>query len=69
MRIGGRDRSIKRMPRVGLFFLLVVGGLVLFLLGNAHLLYVALDSEPACIGHVKVGQQQAGAFAAAQSSC
>lgn len=57
------------MPRVGLFFLLVVGGLVLFLLGNAHLLYVALDSEPACIGHVKVGQQQAGAFAAAQSSC
>jgi hypothetical protein len=52
---------------------LVVGGalLVLVLGANAHFLYVAITSQPACVTHVRTGEGSAdrGVFSAAQSSC
>ena len=36
---------------------------------NAHLLFAALDSQPDCVDHLKVGHGQQGAFGAAQSAC
>jgi hypothetical protein len=38
------------------------------LLGNAHLVYVALDSQPDCVPHTRAGEGE-GAFGAARSSC
>ena len=41
------------------------------LAANAHLVYVATSSQPACVAHVRQGEGSAehGLFSAAQSSC
>lgn len=37
---------------------------------NAHLLYVAITSQPDCVDHVKPGEaSRSGMFSAAKSSC
>jgi len=37
---------------------------------NAHLLYVAITSQPDCVDHVKPGESsRGGTFSAAKSSC
>jgi len=45
--------------------------LVVVLLANAHLVYVAISSQPRCVPHAKAGEQPAspGIFTAAQPSC
>jgi len=52
-------------------WLLVGSALMLVLAANAHFLYVAMSSQPACVAHVRPGDGSAdrGAFSAAQSSC
>ncbi|KZD25585.1 hypothetical protein [Tardiphaga robiniae] len=49
----------------------VAAGLLLVLMANAHMVYVALWSQPDCIDHVKRGTSvaEAGKFSAASSSC
>jgi len=48
-----------------------VMALVVVLLANAHLVYVAISSQPRCVPHAKAGEQPAspGIFTAAQPSC
>jgi hypothetical protein len=55
---------------IGLWVLLAVGAVV-FIAANAHLIYVATMSQPACLTHLKQGEGDAtrGLFSAAQSSC
>ena len=51
---------------------LAIGLAVLGLLAaNAHLVYVSMVSQPACMAHVRAGEGTAGSglFSAAQSSC
>ncbi|MDO1583385.1 hypothetical protein [Rhizobium oryzicola] len=52
-------------------FVLAVAALIALICGaNAHLIYVALASQPDCVAHRRIGERQAGvAFAAAESSC
>ena len=48
----------------------VAAGLVLLAGANAHLLYVAITSQPDCVDHVKPGETaRGGMFSAAKSSC
>lgn len=49
----------------------VAAGLLLVLMANAHMVYVAFSSQPDCIDHVKRGASvaEAGQFSAASSSC
>jgi hypothetical protein len=49
--------------------LLLAGGL--FVIANAHLVYVATNSQPACVVHVRTGDRhrETGQFSAADSSC
>lgn len=57
-----------RRWRIGL----LVGGCLLLLLGaNAHMLYVALTSQPTCVAHARAGDGTAkpGQFSAAKSAC
>jgi hypothetical protein len=62
-----------RTPAWVLLLLALVAAL--FLAANAHLIYVATLSQPACVDHLRQGQVQVqgiaerGRFAAAQSSC
>lgn len=44
-------------------------GIVLFLIANAHLVYVAVVSQPDCVTHLKMESQAPGAYRAARSSC
>ncbi len=45
-------------------------GLVAVLLGaNAHLVYVAFTSQPACVSHLKVPDGSQDHFRAAKSGC
>ena len=48
---------------------IVVTVMGVFLAANAHLLYVALQSQPDCVAHGKPGMATPGQFSAAKSSC
>ena len=52
-------------------WIVVAAALALVLAANAHLVYVATTSQPACVSHVRHGEGGAerGQFNAAQSSC
>jgi len=50
--------------------LVVAGLVVLVLAANAHLLYVAVTSQPDCVAHLKQGDARHGdSFRAAKSAC
>lgn len=51
---------------------IVIGlGLTLVMAANAHLVFVAINSEPACVPHARIGTGHGShhGFAAAQSAC
>ena len=50
--------------------LVVAGLVVLVLAANAHLVYLAVTSQPDCVAHLKqTDAGQSGAFRAAKSAC
>lgn len=63
------------MTRARTIWLLVGAGLLLVAGANAHLVYVALTSQPACVAHVRAGEiahlrpGEAGGYSAARSAC
>lgn len=46
-------------------------GLLLLLIANSHLVYMAIVSQPECVAHVRQGEGSGrdGKFSAARSSC
>lgn len=62
----GRWRA--RLPGGWLPWLLVPAGLLLFAGANAHLVYVAFQSQPECVAHVKDTGPNGG-YRAAKSAC
>ena len=50
-------------------WLLVAGGMIALFGANAHLIYVATASQPACVSHVRDAGETPGQFRAAKSSC
>ena len=64
------DQQPRARPMISLWVLLAVAAAV-FIAANAHLIYVATMSQPACLTHLKQGEGDAtrGLFSAAQSSC
>ncbi len=61
-----------RLSRQRLLALTLVGfALAVVLIANAHLLYVAANSQPACVPHAKAGDATSPAtpFSAAKPSC
>jgi drug/metabolite transporter (DMT)-like permease len=58
--------SKRAWPMLRWWMLLAVA---LFLGANAHLLYVAIDSDPGCVAHLKDAGSAPGQFRAATSSC
>jgi hypothetical protein len=46
-------------------------GLLLLLIANSHLVYMAFVSQPECVAHVRQGEGSSrdGKFSAARSSC
>ena len=58
---------LSRKAAIGL---VVAGLVVLVLAANAHLVYVAVTSQPDCVAHLKQADAgQSGSFRAAKSAC
>ena len=61
-------RGRRRLPGQWIAWLLVPAGLLLFAGANAHLVYVAFQSQPDCVAHVK-DTGDGGGYRAAKSAC
>jgi uncharacterized membrane protein len=64
--------ATERRPRTKTrTWLLIAAAVAAVLAANAHLIYVATTSQPACVAHLKQGEGDAARslFSAAQSSC
>lgn len=61
-------RARARLPGGWLPWVLVPAGLLLFAAANAHLVYVAFQSQPECVEHLKSADGDGG-YRAAKSAC
>jgi hypothetical protein len=50
-------------------WLLVGAGVLIFCGANAHLVYVAMGSQPGCVAHLKEPGHGTGLYRAAKSDC
>jgi hypothetical protein len=61
VRLGRRNAAV---------WFLVGAGLLLVAAANAHLVYVAMTSQPDCVTHIRPGESaETGSFSAARSAC
>lgn len=62
------DLERNRLSKILFVWIIIPAALVLFVAANAHLVYVAYESRPDCVPHLKeVGHE--GKFRAAKSAC
>ena len=67
---GANASSGSRLDWRLLSVLLVAAGLGILIAANAHLVYVAFQSQPECVPHAKAAAQGEGApLRAARSAC
>ena len=59
----------KRLKMRWMVGLAVSAGVLLFAAANAHLVYVAIASQPDCVAHLKDAGSAPGQFRAAKSAC
>lgn len=64
----GKSSDSRNHTRL-LVILGVAVGIAVFVGANAHLVYVAFNSQPACVDHAKAGEANPGQHIAAKSSC
>ena len=64
-----RPRPRTRTRTRAIVGLLVLAAVLLLIGANAHLVYVAMTSQPDCVDHVRPGEARSGAFRAAKSAC
>ena len=62
-------QATQRKRSVTGLWLLTALVIALVVAANAHLIYVATTSQPACVAHIRQGAAERGRFSAAQSSC
>jgi hypothetical protein len=69
--MNGAGAAVKQSRRRTILWLAVGAGLLLVLIANSHLVYMAVVSQPDCVTHVRQGEGSAkdGRFSAARSSC
>jgi uncharacterized membrane protein len=68
---GAVFQTPRRKRSITALWLLAAFVVVVILAANAHLVYVATTSQPACVSHIRQGEGSAerSRFSAAQSSC
>jgi hypothetical protein len=69
--MNGTGATAKQTRTRTILWLAVGAGLLLVLIANSHLVYMAVVSQPDCVAHVRQGEGSAkdGKFSAARSSC
>ena len=58
-----------RKRKTAIWIWLLVAGIIALFGANAHLIYVATASQPACVSHLRDAGEAPGQFRAARSSC
>lgn len=64
--------AVARRSKTRLLLWGMIGaGLLLLVIANSHLVYMAVMSQPDCVAHVRLGEGDPGQgkFSAARSSC
>jgi hypothetical protein len=69
--MNGAGTATRQVRTKAVIWLALAAGLLLLLIANSHLVYVAVMSQPECVAHVRQGEGAAkdGRFSAARSSC
>ena len=69
--MNGASAATRQIKTKALLWVAIGAGLLLVLIANSHLVYVAIVSQPECVAHVRQGEGVAepGKFSAARSSC
>ena len=69
--MNGAAAAVKQTRTRTILWLAVGAGLLLVLIANSQLVYMAVVSQPDCVTHVRQGEGSAkdGRFSAARSSC
>jgi hypothetical protein len=69
--MNGAGAATRHVRTKAVVWLSIGAGLLLVLIANSHLVYVAVVSQPECVAHVRQGEGSAadGKFSAARSSC
>ena len=62
-------RAEQRLRRRVMIGAIVVAGVLLLALANAHLVYVAVTSQPECVPHPTATDETPGSFRAAKPAC
>ncbi len=62
------DRTPRSKARI-VTGLIVAAAVLLLVLANAHLVYVATTSQSGCIAHLKTSGEASGSFRAAAPAC
>jgi len=62
---------IRRVTTRPFVWAAIAAGLLLLLIANSHLVYMAITSQPECVAHLRQGEgdPKQGKFSAARSSC
>jgi len=62
---------IRRVRTRPLLWAAIGAGVLLLLIANSHLVYMAIVSQPECVAHLRQGEGDPaqGKFSAARSSC
>ena len=68
MSAGSGGQTRRRSERRGFWLILAAALVGLLILANAHLVYVAVGSQPACVPHAK-SAGEAGMLRAARPVC
>ena len=66
--MNGETVATRRFSTKALIWAAICSGLLLVLMANAHLVYVAVESEPGCVPHATEAGGP-GTFQAAKSAC
>jgi hypothetical protein len=63
--------ATRRVKAKLLLWVMIGAGVLLVLIANSHLVYMAIMSQPECVAHVRQGEGalKEGKFSAARSSC
>ena len=69
--MSGAGAVLRRVKTKPLVWAAIGAGLLLVLIANSHLVYVAIVSQPECVAHLRQGERdpKQGKFSAARSSC
>ena len=71
MKAANDDEKPRRWSARRIALVVVGAGVAALLAANAHLVYVAFNSQPDCVAHIKPGAHSVhdGAYSAARSGC